>query len=209
MARIDQGAWISTRKVPGRHLAIKAAGTLAAPTESAKTMTTFPWRSLRTFFIVCCVIATICTASWQISTFIENNEVTEVNYRHFHVEEKDVYPSVTLCFVRPFNNSQLKSYGKGINSWSYASFLQGDFWDPDMLNIPYENVTMDNVDSYVLQVGVKLYNWTTVVHYTANAEKLPEKRPFIIYHEPYPYYPLGVSCMSLSLIHISEPTRPY
>ena len=64
-----------------------------------------PWKCLRGLFIVFCVMSTIATVLWQFSNYLENSEVTEVNLRQYHVDDNDVYPSVTLCFVNSFNDS--------------------------------------------------------------------------------------------------------
>ena len=128
------------------------------------------WEGFKVLFAVCCVASTIYTFSWQISKYSKNEEVTEVSFRPFHVNEDDLYPSVSLCFASRFDDNLLGMYGEGINSESYAKFLQGNFWNPDLVNVSLENITMD-VMPYILSIGGVLSSWEWVWYYNKTSNE--------------------------------------
>ena len=119
----------------------------------------FTWQHFKWLVTLCCVLATIGTSVWQILTYLKNEEVTEVSFRRYHDSKHDVYPSVTLCFPNQFNDSELQQSGEGTSAESYAAFLQGKLWNPDLVNASFDRISMD-LKQYILRVGGKRSNWT-------------------------------------------------
>ena len=56
---------------------------------------------------------------------------------------------MSILIVNPYINERLKAYGDGINSVTYSKFLAGQHWDERMLNISYDDVTVDLKDYFV------------------------------------------------------------
>ena len=106
-----------------------------------------------------CVVAAIGTTLWCVILFFENNDVCLVDFKKYNEEPEYISPSFSIGFANPFNQSMLEMYGKGINTSSYIQFLQGQYWDKRMLNINYDEVTID-INKYFLGYEVVLSNLT-------------------------------------------------
>ena len=84
-----------------------------------------------------CTIATIATVAWQILNYAKDDDVTFVEFKRFHDNEMDIYPSITLCFTNAFNEKELEKYGNNVNSITYNLFLTGRIWNQGMVQIDY------------------------------------------------------------------------
>ena len=106
----------------------------------------------------CCILATLCTMTWQLSNYYIGKEQQIVEYRNFNELKTDVYPSLGLCWTMTIDETNLKQYGDTFSSRGYVDFLSGgifqeDFiWDENMLAVEYYNVTPHFAD-YVLKYG--------------------------------------------------------
>ena len=50
-------------------------------------------------------------------------------------------PSITLCFFDPYLQEKLKEFKTNVSE--YTRFLQGQYWDPKLLKVNYDDVTID------------------------------------------------------------------
>ena len=116
----------------------------------------------RIFHFVCSICAFSLTC-WCIYKYMKDEDVSLVNYKRYHSDENSIYPSLTLCFNNPFINDKLTEYGNGINTSTYSKFLKGLHWDERMVNINYDNVTLD-IDQYLEESKVVLSNGTVYNH---------------------------------------------
>ena len=113
-----------------------------------------------------CIVATIGTTMWQISNYVKDDDMSVVQFKRFHDTEIDLYPSITLCFVMLFNAKELQKYGKDANALSYVLFLKGSQWNKDMLQIDYNNVSV-NFNDFILAYGVTTYKGEMLYYYDA------------------------------------------
>ena len=79
-----------------------------------------------------------------IHLYTLNYDVSRVDYKIFHAEEDNIYPSISLCFGDVFVEEKLKKYG--VNQSLYLQFLKGEFFSQSMLYINYTNVTLNPED---------------------------------------------------------------
>ena len=93
-----------------------------------------------------CIFLTIYITCWCFHKYMQDKDVSHVNYRRFHDDINSLYPSLTLCFNNPFLEDRLKETGEGVNITTYVHFLEGNLWDKRMVNIDYDNVTVDLKD---------------------------------------------------------------
>lgn len=98
-------------------------------------------------FYFVCVILTIVAVFKCINTFLQDNDVSLVNFKKFNSDKDAVYPSVSLCFGNPFLKEQLVLLGSNVSS--YVNFLTGNEWDETLVRIDYDKVTVD-ISQYVL-----------------------------------------------------------
>ena len=94
-------------------------------------------------FQIFCHFLTIWITCWCFHKYMKDKDVSHVNYRRFHDDSDSLYPSLTLCFNNPFLDDRLKKNGDGVNITTYVHFLEGTLWDDRMVNIDYDNVTVD------------------------------------------------------------------
>ena len=112
---------------------------------------------LNRVFHIFCVLSALSLTCWCFHKYMQDKDVSLVNYKRFHSDRGSIYPSLTLCFNNPFLNDKLKTFGDGINTSTYYSFLEGLLWDKRMVDIDYDNVTV-NLDDYLLGARIVLAN---------------------------------------------------
>ena len=78
-----------------------------------------------------------------------DEDVAIIEFQTFNSDKDHIYPAVTICFSNPLLEEKLATYGPGINVSSYSSFLRGDFLDERMLNINYDDVSL-NIEEYLI-----------------------------------------------------------
>ena len=114
---------------------------------------------MRLFHIIC-NLAALGLVCWCIYKFNKDNDVSLVQYKQYHGEKDNIYPSLTLCFTNPFLDDKLKNIGNGINVKTYSNYLQGLHWDDRLVNVDYDNVTID-LDKYLDDIKIVLVNGST------------------------------------------------
>ena len=51
--------------------------------------------------------------------------------------------AISFCFFGPYEVEKLKSVGENITESKYIKFLQGRLWQEEMIDIDYDDVTID------------------------------------------------------------------
>ena len=95
------------------------------------------------FYFLCVLFAFLMTL-WASLEYIKNEDVIEISYRKFNPNIEDgQYPAMSLCFAEPYDQSKF-SYKYGAqNITNYDDFVSGKLWDERLMNIHYNNVTID------------------------------------------------------------------
>jgi len=75
-----------------------------------------------------------------------NQNLCTIGYKRYLESESDEFPTLSMCFPKPINEEKLKSYKPGIDADTYLSFLSGKHFDVSLLDILYENTTLDMSD---------------------------------------------------------------
>ena len=115
---------------------------------------------LRTLFRAICIIGAIALIVYCIHEYALDKDVTHIEYKKFHEQSDDLYPSITLCFYNPFFRSKLADLSKNLTIDSYENFLSGyddGQWNASQSEIHYDNVSIDLLD-YLEYVKVNLLN---------------------------------------------------
>ena len=100
-------------------------------------------------FNITCILATIGTTGWSIYIFVQNSDVCLVDYIPYNQDANSIYPSISIVIGNPFIKENLKIHGENITPTVYSQFLEGEYWDDRMMNISYDNVTVD-INDYLL-----------------------------------------------------------
>ena len=137
--------------------------------------------SIRSTFHLICIIITSILLGYCSLKFIRNESTSMVDFRTYLETEKDIYPSLSLCFKNSETQNTSKN-NRGIyhgipDPTDYIRFLEGIHWDESLLNIDYDTVTLNLVD-YVDSVSIKVNSHKSVPVYTWNKLNSKEKFPF-------------------------------
>ena len=118
-------------------------------------------RKAELVYNVFCVAGFVATALWCILTFSENHDICLVDLKEYNEDPNNVYPSISIVIINPFIDEKLRGYGEGINSTYYSKFLGGEYWDERMLEIDYDNVTID-LNTYFLGYDILGDNFSVI-----------------------------------------------
>ena len=120
------------------------------------------WVNITSTFHILCLITTASLLSYCSWRYVQNESSSLIDFRAYHRSEKDIYPSLSLCFVGNgiYNKSKLRQK-YGIQAFrDYTSFLVGDTWNDTMKNINYDDVTM-SLRSYVNSISLQINNYVS------------------------------------------------
>ena len=112
------------------------------------------------FFHLICTSATIFFVSFCLYKYSLNKDLSQVTFQEFHKTKENIYPSMTLCFANIFYEENLKEYGiQSIDD--YTNYLNGEFWSDSMVDVDYDNVTI-NISDYLLGFASWTPDWTYI-----------------------------------------------
>ena len=111
--------------------------------------------------MIICTVATIIMFSKCLITYLKDEDNSQVEYKRFHSNNESIYPSISLCFKRPFLKEKLEAYfdedGAPVKVKNYSRFIYGKEWHENFVNIDYDDVTIDLWD-HLKEVSIKLAN---------------------------------------------------
>ena len=96
-----------------------------------------------TLFLLC-TFATVFMCIYWVYRYSLNEDFGVVTYKGFYERENDASPTVSLCLENPFLNQELAKYG--VNKSLYLQFLKGEYMSRDMMNVNYQNISIDIAD---------------------------------------------------------------
>ena len=101
--------------------------------------------SLRTylskFYDYICLTSTLVLVGYSIFVYVQNYDISSIQYTEFHSKGKDIYPSISLCFGDTLDLTKLEAYGT--NKTTYWKFLQGEIQDKTLFDISFDDVSID------------------------------------------------------------------
>ena len=106
---------------------------------------------LKRIFHALCVLATVSLSIQCLYNYFLNETASIIEYQKFQKDALSGYPSISMCFMHPFLEPELRILGT--NTSSYIKYLQGKFQDEQMKKIKYDDVTIslkDYVDAAAL-----------------------------------------------------------
>ena len=116
------------------------------------------WKYIsKSFYLFCCVIATIVLILNCFYNFWLDEDTSQISFKTYPKGQNSMYPSISLCFDWPFYTDRLVTFGNGLNASTYSKFLSGEVWDERFLHVEYDNVTV-NLESYLSLIEIKNTN---------------------------------------------------
>ena len=97
-----------------------------------------------------CTIGAIVMFTKCVIVYLKDEDTSQVEYQRFHRkdgEHEAIYPSISICFKRPFLKDKLKQYLKHPDDIKkYSKFISGQYWDDQYVDIAYDDVTINLLD---------------------------------------------------------------
>ena len=104
-----------------------------------------------------CLLLTIALVSWCIHEYKLDRDITEILLRKYHHHEDDIHPSITVCYMNPYQDHKFTKYYKNYSSGSastfsaaYQSLINGD------------NVAKAELDKYSQMIEAIDYDDVTI-----------------------------------------------
>ena len=120
-----------------------------------------------------CTVATIITFSKCLITYQKDEDNSQVEYKRFHSNNQSIYPSLSLCFKRPFLKEKLEGYsdenGSPVKVEDFSRFIYGKYWNDKFVDIDYDNVTIDLWD-HLKNITIQLANTFQKIQWTVQAQ---------------------------------------
>ena len=122
-----------------------------------KTSVNMTTNNVSTWFHFVCILATTILLCYCTRKYIENESNSLIDFQLYHDTEKDIYPTLSLCFGNEgiYDNEKLDKTYQINNATKYITFLEGKLWDDHMLNVDYDAVTM-SLQDYVEEVSIRV-----------------------------------------------------
>ena len=95
---------------------------------------------VKIFTNFCCYLATIILFAYCLNTYFKNEDVSEIIYKEYNYDTQSQYPSFSVCF-NMIPRLMKSEQGYELDQDTYEDFLIGQYWDTEMLNISYDDVT--------------------------------------------------------------------
>ena len=114
------------------------------------------------FHLVCQVSAFSLIAYW-IYLYTLNKDLCTIDYKTFHDDTEDQYPILSLCFSEKSSDKLFSFTDHSVSQSIYTDFLEGKYFDSSLLNIDYDNNSIDMSDYIVGQWG-KYSNGSSILN---------------------------------------------
>ena len=109
----------------------------------------FNWRNFNRSFRSLCIATALSLIIYWLYVYGMNEDLCTIDYKAYHQERDDVYPTLSLCFVNDFAREKIKIKYPNLNPDSYLKFLKGNEFNPDFLNINYSDIALDINNEYL------------------------------------------------------------
>ena len=116
-------------------------------------------------FHIVCLIATFSLACYCVYLYKTKEPMQLVDYKLFNERLDEIYPSLTLCFYHEgfikekfLKKSDIYVKGKPVQVSNYIDYLRGNAWNPDLVTLDYDNVTLQ-LEDHLKSLKLKNTQW--------------------------------------------------
>ena len=135
-------------------------------------------RILSFSFGLFCTVGAVVMFTKCVIVYLKDEDTSQVEYQRFHRkdgEHEAIYPSISICFKRPFLEDKLKQYLKHPDDIKkYSKFISGQHWDDQYVDIAYDDVTINLMD-YLEKITLSLGNGLVDITWDITDRRLVEK----------------------------------
>ena len=124
-------------------------------------------KPLHTLYQVLLILATLGLTFYCIHKYRLDHSLSLVDFKRFHYSERDLYPSLSLCFTDSISKDKFAENYEGRKKVTYTSFLSGyvldEYLNENYLDVDYKDVAI-NADEYFDRIMIQLGNGTKMIH---------------------------------------------
>ena len=93
------------------------------------------------FYHGLCVVTAMGMFVYCVYQYEQNRDVSMVDFREMNDEDDNIYPAVSICISTRLLEKTMENGSTKTDLTNYWSFLSGDYWDDEYLDVSYDNVT--------------------------------------------------------------------
>lgn len=82
------------------------------------------WKFFKACFILFCIVGAMLMTVWLVYQYTLDKDVSSIDFKNYHNSDKELYPSITMCFGESDKFSLFKTT-QGFNNSAYVNFLSG------------------------------------------------------------------------------------
>ena len=82
------------------------------------------WTFFKGCFVFFCIVGAILMTAWLVYKYTLNEDVSLIDFKYYHNSEKELYPSISMCFADDGKVS-MSNAPEGLNKSAYINFLSG------------------------------------------------------------------------------------
>ena len=124
---------------------------------------------LRCFRALCIAIATSLII-YFIYLFSLNEDLCTIDYKVYHDNKQDVYPTLSLCFINSFSDVGHNIQDTHASPKAYLEFLRGNHFETKMLKVNYSTFSI-NINDYLTGEYILYRNGNYVHNYLPNISR--------------------------------------
>ena len=115
------------------------------------------YKAFQVLFKICCwVIVALMVGVW-LHKYSIDDDICSVDYKSFKKSEDIELPEISLCFLNPFIDHELKNIGT--TSTTYLQHLSSQYFKDELININHSSVTL-NLSHYFQSTQISYRNRT-------------------------------------------------
>ena len=154
------------------------------------------FRAVGLLFHSILLLVTVGLLMYCTIRYIENKSTTSTAYKLYHKTEKDLYPSITLCFsgLSIYDSDKLKQI-YGINEViEYQQYLSGERFNETMVDVDYDDVTDHLKEGFIgLDVRFDVFDQKPAFQWINLKDKSNKKYSSEIKPGPLDIFPFYIS----------------
>ena len=106
------------------------------------------WKNFNRSFHTLCIVVAFSLIIYWIYVYGMNDDLCTIDYKVYHQDKDDVYPTLSICFVNDLTGQKPKNKDLNFDQNSYLQFLKGNQFNSTFLNIDYNTIAL-NISDYV------------------------------------------------------------
>ena len=84
----------------------------------------------------------VVSVLWCIKYSLDDDQMY-IKYKKYLQSKDNLFPVLSMCFANAVVEEKLKEYDRELNESTYIEFLSGNTFESKLMDISYNNVTLN------------------------------------------------------------------